>query len=617
MSEPEERFSALDPAFAGNGIESGKCSSKMSMEKKKEIIHEIAQKSKAATEILRSFTRRELLEIICAEMGKERKYTGYSKSQMIEHLLKLVSQKSERSSTTLAFLLDKTQTSHKRPRNTDRSSVVLLNSNNNASLETDEEFAGVKLCQNVACKAPLNPEFAFCKRCSCCICHCYDDNKDPSLWLTCGSDPSNENDSCGMSCHLECALKHERSGIVKNSLCEKLDGSFYCVSCGKINGLMGSWRRQLLNAKEARRVDVLCLRLSLCHKILVGTNLYKGVYETVELAVNMLTNEVGPLDEVCLRMARGIVNRLSCGAEVQKLCASAVEAFDSLCCVPHRDCMQKRETLNCEILFKDSSPTSVMVVLQYDDHLLKDFLGCRLWHRKANAEDYPDQPSFIALKPEKKFKINDLFPSTEYYCKVSLFSSTQIFGVWEAKWVTPKLSTPCPALGKHRNGETRNIDLLHSRADSKDNLTDLHQLDGPYKSKCERLYKNPSPKTSTTSMKPISVCPSTPCKISETRILLGLNCKRRTEESDYDYSVRMVKWLEHEGHINEDFRVKFLTWFSLKASMKDRRVVSAFIDALIDDPPSLAGQLSHTFMDEIFCNQKPASKHEYSNWIYR
>ncbi|XP_022997084.1 VIN3-like protein 2 [Cucurbita maxima] len=608
MSEPEERFSGLDPAFAGYG----KCSSKMSMEKKKEIIHEIVLKSKAATEILRSFTRRELLEIICAEMGKERKYTGNSKSQMIEHLLKLYSQKSDVS------LLDKTQTGHKRPRNTDRSSVVLSDSNNNTSLETDEEFSEVKFCQNVACKAPLNPVFAFCKRCSCCICHCYDDNKDPSLWLTCGSDPSNENDSCGMSCHLECALKHERSGIVKNSLCEKLDGSFYCISCGKINGLMGSWRRQLLNAKEARRVDVLCLRLSLCHKILVGTNLHKELHKTVELAVTMLTNEVGPLHEVCLRMARGIVNRLSCGAEVQKLCASAVEAFDSMCCGPYRDCMQKRETLNCEILFEDSSPTSVVVVLQYDDHLLKDFLGCRLWHRKANAEDYPDQPSFIALKPEKKFKINDLLPSTEYYCKVSLFSSTQVFGVWEAKWVTPKLSSPCPALGKHRNGEIRNSEILHSRADSKNNPTNLHPLDGGfYKSKFEGLYKNPSPKNSITSMKPISVCPSTPCKISETRTLLGSNCKRRAEESDYDYSVRMVKWLEHEAHIDEDFRVKFLTWFSLKASVKDRRVVCAFVDALIDDPPSLAGQLSHTFMDEIFCNQKPTSKHEYCNWIWR
>ena len=29
-------------------------------------------------------------------------------------------------------------------------------------------------------------------------------------------------------------------------------------------------------------------------------------------------------------MARGLVNRLSCGAEVQKLCSSAIEAFDSM-----------------------------------------------------------------------------------------------------------------------------------------------------------------------------------------------------------------------------------------------------------------------------------------------
>lgn len=274
---------------------------------------------------------------------------------------------------------------------------------------------------------------------------------------------------------------------------------------------------------------------------------------------------------------------------------------------------------DCEILFEDSSPTSVMVVLRYDDRLLKDFLGCRLWHRNANEEDYQDQPSFIALKPEKKFLIDGLFPSTEYYCRVSLFSSTEVFGVWEAKWATPKLSTPCPTLGQqHRNGEIRNTGLLHSRADTKNNLMNPHPWNELYKSKCEiMLYKNPSRKSSITSMKPISVCPSTPCKPTETRILLGLNCRRRTEESDYDYSVRMVKWLEHEGHIDEDFRVKFLTWFSLKASMKDRRVVSAFIDALIDDPPSLAGQLSHTFMDEIFCNQKPVSKHEYCNcnWI--
>jgi hypothetical protein len=88
------------------------------------------------------------------------------------------------------------------------------------------------------------------------------------------------------------------------------------------------------------------------------------------------------------------------------------------------------------------------------------------------------------------------------------------------------------------------------------------------------------------------------------RQLTGLNCRKRVKENDYEYSVRVVKWLEHQGHIDEVFRVKFLTWFSLKANQQERRVVSAFIDALIDDPASLADQLIHTFTDEICCDQK-------------
>ena len=83
-------------------------------------------------------------------------------------------------------------------------------------------------------------------------------------------------------------------------------------------------------AKEARRVDVLCLRLSLSYKILVGTNKYKELLKIVESAVTVLENEVGPLQRASATMDRRIVNRLSCGAQVQKLCASAVEAFDRM-----------------------------------------------------------------------------------------------------------------------------------------------------------------------------------------------------------------------------------------------------------------------------------------------
>lgn len=86
----------------------------------------------------------------------------------------------------------------------------------------------------------------------------------------------------------------------------------------------------MLVAKETRRVDELCLRISLGHKILLGTELFKEVQKTVETALQILTNEVGPLNLLCTKMARGIVNRLTCGAKVQKLCASAVEALDSM-----------------------------------------------------------------------------------------------------------------------------------------------------------------------------------------------------------------------------------------------------------------------------------------------
>lgn len=83
-------------------------------------------------------------------------------------------------------------------------------------------------------------------------------------------------------------------------------------------------------ATEARRVDALCLRLSFSHRILIGSEIYKELLKIVESAVTTLENEVGPLDRASATMDRRIVNRLCCGTVVQKLCASAVEAFDSM-----------------------------------------------------------------------------------------------------------------------------------------------------------------------------------------------------------------------------------------------------------------------------------------------
>jgi hypothetical protein len=69
----------------------------------------------------------------------------------------------------------------------------------------------------------------------------------------------------------------------------------------------------------------------------------------------------------------------------------------------------------------------VVIVLEYKDKLLKNFLGCRLWHGKSTM-DYPEQPTFIVLRPEKRFKLENLTPSTEYSCKAFIFSI--FFTIW-------------------------------------------------------------------------------------------------------------------------------------------------------------------------------------------
>ncbi|OIV96605.1 hypothetical protein TanjilG_28462 [Lupinus angustifolius] len=552
----------------------------LSLQDKQKLVHEIAQQSKDAPNMLHSFTRRELLEIICAELGAERKYTGYTKSQMIENLLRIIYKKSKLHSIqkTVAHAKSRIGSKKKKVASNDLQYAPQGNSK--------EETVKTLLCQNVACRATLTSKDSFCKRCSCCICLCYDDNKDPSLWLTCSSDLAGE-ESCGRSCHLQCALSNESSGILKDIWGTKLDGSFVCASCGKTNELMSTCRRQLLAAKEARRVDMLSLRVSLAHRILIGTEVYIEVQKIVETALKLLNNEVGPLDQFSNLLSDGTINK---------------------------------EAPACSISFEECLPTSVVIVLDYEDQLLKKFLGCRLWHR-ISTMDYPEQPTFIVLRPEKRFKLENLHPSTEYFCKASLFSSTGILSAAEAKWVTPskptgysKVNTPSPhkpsfttmhmcAHHMDKIDAEKQYHVESANSDMKLSSTRHLFLDNS-KGRFENFLTR-SPSVESLSCKNFAaVSPATPSKFNEIRQSNGFTSRKCGEENNYEYSVRVVKWLEHEGHIDEIFRVKFLTWFSLKASQQQRRVVSAFVDALNDDPASLADQLIHTFTDEIFCEQK-------------
>lgn len=85
-----------------------------------------------------------------------------------------------------------------------------------------------------------------------------------------------------------------------------------------------------MKAKETRRVDILCYRISLSKKLLSEGEKYQDVYQIVNEAVKKLEAEVGPLTGVPVGTGRGIVNRLSSGPEVQKFCALAIDTLDSL-----------------------------------------------------------------------------------------------------------------------------------------------------------------------------------------------------------------------------------------------------------------------------------------------
>jgi hypothetical protein len=96
------------------------------------------------------------------------------------------------------------------------------------------------------------------------------------------------------------------------------------------------WKKQLNIAKDARRVDVLCYRIYLSYRLLNGTSKFKDLHQMIQEAKAKLETEVGPLDGVSAKMARGIVSRLPIASDVQRLCTLAIEKADNwLATVPN------------------------------------------------------------------------------------------------------------------------------------------------------------------------------------------------------------------------------------------------------------------------------------------
>lgn len=426
----------MDSSLEGAGVDSLKCS-KMSIDEKRQLVYELSKQSHLASELLQTWSRQEILQILCAEMGKERKYTGLTKVKIIETLLKIVSEKSSGDHEQKTDS-SPSQRNFKRQRKADNPSRHVVQTSNALGSCSSVNTLGENAiyCNNLACRAILRQEDKFCRRCSCCICHKYDDNKDPSLWLTCSSDPPFPDDSCSLSCHLECAFNHEKSGLGKDKRSTALDGCFYCVSCGKTNGLLECWKKQLTIAMETRRVDVLCYRLFLGQKLLKGTKKYQKLFEIVDKAVKNLEEEVGPLTGHPMKMGRGIVNRLHSGPEVQKLCSSALKSLEKTLSDVALHSSQGSKTQvyadtattgSTKVRFEDVRATSLTVVLGANKSSSSpaNIVHYSIWHRKVTEKDYPAKSTCTLFTPNTRFVVSGLAPASEYCFKVVPFSGTR------------------------------------------------------------------------------------------------------------------------------------------------------------------------------------------------
>ncbi|GAV82055.1 fn3 domain-containing protein [Cephalotus follicularis] len=570
------------------------------------------------------------------------------------------------------------------------------------------------ICKNSACRALLSIDDTFCKRCSCCICHVFDDNKDPSLWLVCSSE-SGQGDSCGLSCHIECALQRDKVGVVDLGQLMQLDGSYCCASCGKVSGILGCWKKQLIMAKDARRVDVLCYRIYLSYRLLDGTSRFKELHEIVKDAKARLETEVGPVNGVSAKMARGIVSRLSVASDVQKLCSLAIEkANEWLTNISTANPRVDSLPAACRFVFEEVTCYSVVIILiELSTASSKDLKGYKLWYYHSREETHTKEPICVFPRTQRRILISNLQPCTEYTFRIISYTEAGDLGHSEAKCFTKSVEIlknhnsavamnrkndlvegssgaknvpntlavdssgfkvrdlgkilrlawaqehgcfegfccadieKCCGIRKVIKTENQEEDKLQTVARGLDlnvvSVPDLNEeLTPPFESSRDEdngctleqaveadddaashdVQKNlarshGSGDSQTWTRGPIGEavdsqavlcrkraastieethdCDSTLINGSPFRISNGSGFL----DGNFESCVKIIRWLECEGHINQEFRLKLLTWFSLRSTDQERRVVNTFIQTLIDDPSSLAGQLVDSFSDII------------------
>ncbi|KAL8158746.1 hypothetical protein V2J09_000283 [Rumex salicifolius] len=511
---------------------------------------------------------------------------------------------------------------------------------------SNHAYTNTRVCSNLACKAVLSMDKSFCQSCSCCFCHKFDDDKDPSLWLVCKSD-SPRDDSCGLSCHIECAFQHEKVGVVNLGQFMQLDGNYWCSACGNVSDILGCWKKQLCLAKDAPRVNELCRRIFLSYRLLNGSSRFKALHESVKDLKSKLEDILGPINEFSHTIGQGTVIKLRDAVDVQKLCADAIAKADEWVANASKWAVNSgADPLSvsaCRFRFEDVTSSSVTVVLIEIPTALTEYVkGYKLWYWRTRHESSPNKPVCSFSRERRRIVINDLLSCTEYTFRIVPFTESHDLGNSEAICSTKSLDINCknPSASGTVGFENKNPRLE----------ADKEQCHGVTLRAVENKKPGPVPRELDLNValvpdlneEVIPVFESSgdedngysmenraavaKSQVEATTVprkrSFGANDETfdcdstlvngspfRTPVPNFEGCVKTIRWLECKGHIKQDFRLKFLTWFSLGSTEQERQVVHAFIRTLSDEPKSLAGQLVDSFAD-IITIKRP--RHSYS-----
>ncbi|KAG0457995.1 hypothetical protein HPP92_023152 [Vanilla planifolia] len=631
-------------------------------------------------------------ELVCTSLDTVKRQPSSSKCKVYDEQSKSITKckKLEMKHASVHTTSTSSQPFKKQPRKDEHPTRL-------TATETSLNHGNTWTCKNSACKATLSSEDTFCKRCSCCICHLFDDNKDPSLWLVCSSEYGG-GDWCGSSCHIECALQCQKAGVVDLGQSMQLDGSYCCASCGKVSGIIGCWKKQLAVAKDARRIDILCYRISLSCRILDGTLQFKELHIIVEDAKAKLETEVGPLNGVSAQMSRGIVGRLSVASDVQKLCSLAIEKAEEFLNSARDVETKQRDTLPaaCRFQFEEITSSSLLIVLKEPSSSSPCVIkGYKLWYCKCREQTYQKEPVIIP-RAQRRILVPNLQPCTEYVFRIISFTEEGDLGHSEAKCFTKSIEIirkhpeqagtegcfsggkrGCKAPNVGSSGfRVRNLGKILRLAWAqeegcydefyKDDVEEesydgsgavkteygeddpmepsvMHRLDlnvasvpdlnddlpppmesSPEEDGCNNVHLRPngSGDSQTCANRTVLEIPAVEshphcmkrshngvedaCDGDSTLVSgspHGLSYGSGQLDDNYEYCVKVIRWLECSGHIEKNFRMKFLTWFSLWSTEQERRVVITFIRTLLEEPNSLAGQLLDSFSEIVTCKR--------------